>query len=366
MKKLTALILVLACALMLFSACGSSEDDVVIDDNGEDDVVIGDSGDSWEEGGNTLTLATEDYEVAGVWSINDRYLYIDPDGGYYIYATPEGRMGMGEYDNSNGAPAIIFNDYYYDLAIREDGALVPIQNGEGYDDEESLDRITFFPDGADSLAMWNLSDLDGTWVDEYGEYIEIDSTAMQYSASSETTAAGGTIADDYNGKGTFLSLNGYGYICPLPDMSGFTLQFVAGTYSEPDGSFEGTFYPDSGDWESTDDWENTDDWNTSVELSADYIDSWYDFGDLNGTNVDIYDDYTYGIWADYSDGSVSSGVVEVYEYYLNLIDDEGNLAADAWLEDDGTLTVNIYNEDLVNNGVSQTMTMYRYSESEDW
>ena len=101
----------------------------------------------------------------------------------------------------------------------------------------------------------------------------------------------------------------------------------------------------------------------SVELSADYIDSWYDSGNLNGTNVDIYDDYTYGIWADYSDASVSSGIVEVYENYLDLVDDEGNLAAEVWLEDAGTLTVNIYNEDLVNNGVSQTMIMYRSSES---
>ena len=238
MKKFAAGILISVCTAMLFTACGSGDDD---DDTV---IVVPEAGYSWEEGGNTLTIASEADQVEGVWSIGDRKLYINPYEGYYVYATPEGRVGRGEYDDSNGSPAIIFSDMYYNLAIREDGVLVPIENGES--DDESIDRITFSPDDAESIEVWDISDFDGYWANDAGEYIYIDSESMMYSVQSDSTSGSGTIADDGNGKGVFLSLNGYAYICPLEDMSGFTLTFEAGSFDGPDGSFEGTFYMNSG------------------------------------------------------------------------------------------------------------------------
>ena len=239
-KRFAVGILISVCTAMIFTACSSDDDDDVV----VDVIVVPEAGYSWEEAGNTLTIAAEADQVAGVWSIGDRQLYINPYEGYYVYATPEGRVGRGDYDDSNGSPAIIFNDMYYNLAIREDGVLVPIADGES--DDESIDRITFFPDAAESIEVWDISYFDGYWANDAGEYIYIDSASMMYAVESDSTSGGGLIADDGNGKGMFLSLNGYAYICPLDDMSGFTLIFEAGTFSGPDGSFEGTFYANSG------------------------------------------------------------------------------------------------------------------------
>ena len=252
--KLTVIALLPVLAATWLCACGSEEEEAetTAKATAEDISNRSDPGDSWEEAGNTLTLATEDGEVAGLWSIGERKLYIDPDAGMYTYQTPDGRVGTGTYSTDSGTPMICFNGYDYNFAIRQDGILVPIIDGEADEDKENIDRITFEPDSG-SIEAWSLSDLTGYYVNDSGEAITIDADNMQYTAESDTTSAAGTIGDDLNGMGPFLSLNGYGYICPHEGLAEFTLQFVAGTYSEPDGSFEGTFYVNSGNGEDRED-----------------------------------------------------------------------------------------------------------------
>ena len=289
-RKLTVLALLPVLAAAWLCACGSEEGEAetAAKAAAEDISNRSDPGDSWEEAGNTLTLATEDGEVAGLWSIGERRLYIDPDAGMYTYQTPDGRVGTGKYSTDSGTPMICFNGYDYNLAIRQDGILVPIIDGEADEDKENIDRITFEPDSG-SIETWSLSDLAGYYVNDSGEAITIDADNMQYTAESDTTSAAGTIGDDCNGMGPFLSLNGYGYICSNEDLAEFTLQFVAGTYSEPDGSFEGTFYVNSGNGEDSDPGDTLDFGSGMDYITPDYTPHEINTKDDNGQRYHIED-----------------------------------------------------------------------------
>lgn len=52
----------------------------------------------------------------------------------------------------------------------------------------------------------------------------------------------GTIDNKYEGKGPYLFLNGFAYLCPSADGNSFTLKFQSSDSQSPDGSFDGVFY----------------------------------------------------------------------------------------------------------------------------
>ena len=58
---------------------------------------------------------------------------------------------------------------------------------------------------------YDISMLDGTWINEDGTTVTIDSGSMEYNLNSETTVGTGTISDEHDGRGLYLFSDGYVY-----------------------------------------------------------------------------------------------------------------------------------------------------------
>lgn len=134
------------------------------------------------------------------------------DEGCYYYQTFSGRTGQGRYDTSGDVPMIDFDGFLYDFILRDDGVLLPNQNGSG--DAESFDHFTFTRSDA-RVDVWDIAQLDGVWQNALGETLVIDSQRMEYLSYTRLSAGSGTIVDAGDGKGPYLTMDGFhAYISP--------------------------------------------------------------------------------------------------------------------------------------------------------
>lgn len=123
----------------------------------------------------------------GMWSIGETTkLYLDSEGGYYAYLDGyTNRGGQGAFWDLDGKPVIEFNGFLYDFLLRDNGILLPRQNGEsGNDADYSIDCFTFRRNDEAELLMWDDSNWDGVWQNAVGETIVIDTSRGQYIAAS--------------------------------------------------------------------------------------------------------------------------------------------------------------------------------------
>lgn len=161
----------------------------------------------------------------GMWSIDGTSrLYFDSEEGFYAYRTGWGLGGRGEFELSeaSGRPIIFFNGFLYNFLLRDDGVLLPNQNGEG--SGLTIHRHTFLRDDEAEIVEWDKSNWDGMWQNALGETIVIDSSLMQYIACSPDYSMSGTMNDEGEGMGLYLYDNGTrAYLCPSDDGNSFTL-----------------------------------------------------------------------------------------------------------------------------------------------
>ena len=132
---------------------------------------------------------------------------------------------------------IDFDGFLYDFILRDDGVLLPNQNGSG--DAESFDHFTFTRSDA-RVDIWDIAQLDGVWQNALGETLVIDSQRMEYLSYTRLSAGSGTIVDAGDGKGPYLSMDGFhAYISPGLEADRFALL----PDGETNGDFSGVFYP---------------------------------------------------------------------------------------------------------------------------
>ena len=180
----------------------------------------------------------------GMWSIDGTSkLYFDSEEGFYAYRTGWGLGGRGEFELSeaSGRPMIFFNGFLYNFLLRDDGVLLPNQNGEG--SGLTIHRHTFLRDDEAEIVEWDKSNWDGMWQNALGETIVIDSSLMQYIACSPDYSMSGTMNDEGEGMGLYLYDNGTrAYLFPSDDGNSFTLSAERfGRYGD-DQHFDGVFY----------------------------------------------------------------------------------------------------------------------------
>lgn len=226
-KRMRGGVLVLAVALLLtMTACGGNDHD--------DDIVPNDRD-------TTTITVTDPATIDGVWSSpSGSLLRLDFDEGEYTFETYTGRIGSGEYGLVDGVPMMDFDGFNYRFLLRDDGVLLPDRNGSS-DTAESIDRFTFRRSN-DIVENWDITDLEGMWQNALGEIILIDTDRMKYCAVSPDVMSSGTLVDKNDGKGPYLTLNGYAYIYPGRDRNRFMLVFTKSDSDEPDGHFSGVFY----------------------------------------------------------------------------------------------------------------------------
>ena len=140
---------------------------------------------------------TDASELEGKWSSpSGSILYFVADEGCYYYQTFSGRTGQGRYDTSGDVPMIDFDGFLYDFILRDDGVLLPNQNGSG--DAESFDHFTFTRSDA-RVDIWDIAQLDGVWQNALGETLVIDSQRMEYLSYTRLSAGSGTFGDAGDG-----------------------------------------------------------------------------------------------------------------------------------------------------------------------
>ena len=126
----------------------------------------------------------------GMWSIDGTSkLYFDSEEGFYAYRTGWGLGGRGEFELSeaSGRPMIFFNGFLYNFLLRDDGVLLPNQNGEG--SGLTIHRHTFLRDDEAEIVEWDKSNWDGMWQNAVGETIVIDTTTERAPTSAPATTA---------------------------------------------------------------------------------------------------------------------------------------------------------------------------------
>lgn len=220
MKKLSRLAVMLALMLAL-TACSGGADTP--------------SPDEQTEGQHPVTDAAE---LEGQWtSPSGNILSFSADQGRYTYQTFSGRTGQGPYNAAADVPTIDFDGFLYDFILRDDGVLLPNQNGSG-GNAESINHFTFRRSSDARIDLWELSDLSGVWQNALGETLVIDADRMAYLSYTRLSMGSGTIGDDQDGKGPYLAMNGRIYLSPGLDKDRFTL-----LGQDADGSFSGVFYP---------------------------------------------------------------------------------------------------------------------------
>lgn len=222
-----------ACAVLLLlglSACGKS-----VSDSTPDAPTSGDG----------LTAVTDMASLDGMWSINGvTKLYFNSEDGYYVYRAAYGLGGRGEFYAVNGKPMIRFNGFLYDFLLRDDGVLLPNQNGESSDNQSlTIHRNTFRRDDTAEIIEWTPESMDGVWQNAAGETIVLHPASGQYVACSPDEWRSGTVHDNGEGMGTYLYDDGkYAYLCVSADGNSFTVSGDYGRYD--DGTFDGVFYRD--------------------------------------------------------------------------------------------------------------------------
>ena len=196
MKKLSRLAVMLALVLAL-TACSGGADTPSPDEQTEGQHPV-----------------TDTAELEGQWtSPSGNILSFSADQGRYTYQTFTGRTGQGPYDAAADVPTIDFDGFLYDFILRDDGVLLPNQNGSG-GDAESIDHFTFRRSSDARIDLWELSDLSGVWQNALGETLVIDADRMAYLSYTRLSMGSGTIGDDQDGKGPYLAMNGRIYLSP--------------------------------------------------------------------------------------------------------------------------------------------------------
>lgn len=175
----------------------------------------------------------------GKWSVNGNdKLYFNSTEGYYEYRTFYGLGGYGEFYEVDGKPMIKFNGFLYDFMLRDDGVLLPNQNGDDSDNNSlSIHRNTYTRDDSVEITEFPIDNFDGMWQNASGETIVIDTALGQYIACSPDYNINGTVNDAGEGMGPYLYSNGSNaYICASADGNSFTLS------GGDAGEFAGVFY----------------------------------------------------------------------------------------------------------------------------
>lgn len=218
-----ALAVLLALCLV---ACGSSNQDLALPDE--------------KKNGNTLV--TDVTFLDGMWSVDGlSLLYFDSANGYYIYHSIYGPTGRGEFTDER-KPMISYNSFLYDFYLREDGVLLPNQNGSG-GDMPDIDHHTFRRENKAEIYLWELDNYDGMWQNAGGETIVIDAARSEYIACSERYSSSGTVNDAGQGMGLYLyDYDGCAYICPSSDGNSFTISSGSSERFGASGQFDGVFY----------------------------------------------------------------------------------------------------------------------------
>lgn len=197
----------------------------------------------------------------GMWSIDGASkLYFNSEEGFYAYRSGWGLGGRGEFavSEASGRPMITFNGFLYHFLLRDDGVLLPQQNGEGSSGELDLDGHTFRRDDEAEITEWDVSNWDGMWQNVLGETIVIDSSLMEYIACSPDYSMSGTINDEGEGMGLYLYDNGTrAYLCPGGDGNSFAIFGERGGRYSDDQHFNGVFYR-NGDFYTYTDMENAE------------------------------------------------------------------------------------------------------------
>ena len=181
-----------------------------------------------------------------MWSIGDTtMLYIDSETGYYAFREEyTSRGGQGTLWEEDGKPMMAFNGFRYDFLLRDDGVLLPRQNGDSED--FSIDSYTFSRNDEVDFMVWDDSVWDGVWQNALGETIVIDTSRGQYISVSPNSYSGGTAGNNNDGMGYYLYDNGdRAYICAGSDGNSFRL--IGGRSStrySGDGHWDGVFYRD--------------------------------------------------------------------------------------------------------------------------
>mgnify|MGYP002638789071 CR=1 FL=1 len=228
---------------LILAACGSSR--------------LGDTGSSGSALPDGMEPVTDMAFLDGTWSIaGTTKLYFDSKDGYYIYRGCNGLGGRGEFSEVDGRPMIEFNGFFYDFLLRDDGVLLPNQNGEG--DGFHIDHHTFQRDGNAKIIEWETENWDGMWQNALGETIVINTSLGEYAAYTADCSSNGTIVDAGSGMGFYLYEDGANaYLCPVADGNSFTLAGeYPGRYSD-DEHFDGVFYR-NGDFAAYTDLENAE------------------------------------------------------------------------------------------------------------
>jgi len=186
-----ALMLVLALNVMMFTGCAKEEENTA-DDTDLFEAVLNPEGSTWgSTGGDILRLL--------------------PAENAYILKRDTGRVGRGDFYPDD--KFISFNGLLYEISMTDQNNFYLIQNGDSTEaDFESIDGMSFGITDDDSFWAYDTPDLHGTWIDEDGSNLTLDMDIMEYTVYYEDGFASGTINDDQDGRGLFLSMSDNAYI----------------------------------------------------------------------------------------------------------------------------------------------------------
>lgn len=142
-------------------------------------------------------------EYAGTWSAEDgAVIEFNADAGRYTYRTASGRIGTGSYRNVVGDRMIEFDSFLYNIKKLDDDRITFIQNGSG--DAESLEGPVFVRDIGASVSPYDVSVLEGTWTNEFGETLVFDTEKLECSHSTDYSGGVSSICDGDDGKGWYV------------------------------------------------------------------------------------------------------------------------------------------------------------------
>ena len=150
--------------------------------------------------------------LAGVWEDADGDLiWFLPLEQTYVLQKENGRTGRGKFTTSEGY--IYFNGFIYDIEMQDDGSFILDRNGSPADDSaESLDGVTFTTSAKTSITEYDNSQIDGTWVDEFGTTVTINTESMEYDLNTESSVSTGTMSDYEDGRGMYLFVDGEAFV----------------------------------------------------------------------------------------------------------------------------------------------------------
>ena len=146
----------------------------------------------------------------GTWVNDEGYgIRLDGSSSTYVLKTPSGRVGDSNYYAADGPDhyGIYFNQSEYDLVPGDDGSLRIVPTEPPEEGTEALKELVFTKDESVYFGF-DLTGLDGTWKAD-GASLTLDTNAKEYRLSSEMTTAEGTIDNDWDGRGWFLSWSYY-------------------------------------------------------------------------------------------------------------------------------------------------------------